>query len=242
MLSFQERIENNRDKLTKLEENLATYISQNQNEVVTAKIIILAAKFSTVPNTITRFCKKLGYDNFAEFKNNLKQELSTPKQYNSHQTIILKNFSLIDKEREQKVVQLMQKAKAVNFYALDQTGLLVKMYVKNLFALDDKFHFFEYQQELKKQILNSSNELFFFVSISGETPCVLELANLTQKKGHKIVTLTNLTANNLSAMADIALYCWTQKEEVNGYDITDKTPLLLILQSLYYAYRGILHT
>ncbi|MCA9747178.1 MAG: MurR/RpiR family transcriptional regulator, partial [Lactococcus sp.] len=187
------------------------------------------------------FCKKLGYENFSEFKINLKQELTTPESMNAHKHILLKNFDLIDKEREMKVVQLMQRAKSVNFYALDQTGLLTKMYVKSLFALDDKFQFYEYQQEMKKKILSSSHEVFFFVSLSGETPSVLELAELAKSRNHKLISLTNLTENSLVQIADIPLYCLTQKEEVNGYDTTDKTPLLLVLQSLYYTYRGILH-
>ena len=67
-----------------------------------------------------------------------------------------------------KVVQLMQRAKSVNFYALDQTGLLTKMYVKSLFALDDKFQFYEYQQEMKKKILSSSHEVFFLFLYLGK--------------------------------------------------------------------------
>ena len=152
MLSFQERVKNKENKLTELEEDLVDYILKNKEAVSQTKIVILSQKFYTVPNTITRFCKKLGYENFSEFKMNLKQELTTPVSMNSHKHILLKNFELIDKEREMKVVQLMQRAKSVNFYALDQTGLLTKMYVKSLFALDDNFQFFEYQQEMKKKI------------------------------------------------------------------------------------------
>lgn len=242
MLSFQERVKNKENRLTELEEDLATYILKNKKEVSQAKIVKLSHDFYTVPNTITRFCKKLGYDNFSEFKINLKQDLETPRSINPHRDVLLKNFDLIDKERELKVVQLMQRAKIVNFYALDQTGLFTKMYVKNLFALDDKFQFFEYQQEMKKKILNASNELFFFVSLSGETPSVLELAKLAKERHHKMISLTNLSENSLAKMSDISLYCLTQPEEVNGYDTTDKTPLLLILQSLYRTFRGILHT
>lgn len=241
MLSFQERVKNKENKLTELEEDLVDYILKNKEAVSQTKIVILSQKFYTVPNTITRFCKKLGYENFSEFKINLKQELTTPESMNAHKHILLKNFDLIDKEREMKVVQLMQRAKSVNFYALDQTGLLTKMYVKSLFALGDKFQFYEYQQEMKKKILSSSHEVFFFVSLSGETPSVLELAELAKSRNHKLISLTNLTENSLVQIADIPLYCLTQKEEVNGYDTTDKTPLLLVLQSLYYTYRGILH-
>ncbi|MFK4885748.1 MurR/RpiR family transcriptional regulator [Lactococcus petauri] len=241
MLSFQERVKNKENKLTELEEDLVDYILKNKEAVSQTKIVILSQKFYTVPNTITRFCKKLGYENFSEFKINLKQELTTPESMNAHKHILLKNFDLIDKEREMKVVQLMQRAKSVNFYALDQTVLLTKMYVKSLFALDDKFQFYEYQQEMKKKILSSSHEVFFFVSLSGETPSVLELAELAKSRNHKLISLTNLTENSLVQIADIPLYCLTQKEEVNGYDTTDKTPLLLVLQSLYYTYRGILH-
>lgn len=80
MLSFQERIRNKENRLTELEEDLADYILKHKEEVSQTKIVILSQKFYTVPNTITRFCKKLGYDNFSEFKINLKQELAIRKQ------------------------------------------------------------------------------------------------------------------------------------------------------------------
>ncbi|BDW48943.1 hypothetical protein [Lactococcus formosensis] len=63
----------------------------------------------------------------------------------------------------------------------------------------------------------------------------MELAELAKSRKHKLISLTNLTENSLAQIVDIPLYCLTEKEEVNGYDTTDKTPLVLVLQSLYYS-------
>lgn len=235
-MKFATRAANLYYKLTELEDDIVEYIKNHKAEVADTKIVTLAAEFYTVPNTITRLCRKLGYDGFVALKFELKQELSENVEENHQYLTILRNFDLIVPEREQKVINLFQKAKAVNFYAQDQTKWIAKIGTENFYAIDDKFRLFDYEKEIISQIKRSNSEIFFFISLSGETSTVLSLAELAKSNGHKVVSLTNLSENSLSKMSDVALYCYTEKVHVNHFDLTDKTPLLIILQSLFQSY------
>ncbi|MDR0298500.1 MAG: MurR/RpiR family transcriptional regulator [Streptococcaceae bacterium] len=241
-MKFNERVQNQYFRLTEIEDDLVDYIQKNKAEVAKMKIVHLAEQFYTVPNTVTRFVRKLGYDGFSELKMELKNESDYPHLMgDSYQQKINRNFELIDIAREDKVVQCLRKAKNVNFYGLGQTGLVAKICADNFYALEDKFKFIDYPNEIRHQIENGKNQLFFFISLSGETKSVLELAELAKAVGHKVIGLTNLSDNSLSRLADVALYCCTEKEVVNKYDVTDKTPILIIMQSLFKSYLAEFH-
>jgi len=235
MLSFDDRVKNYGYQMTVNEEELVDYITTHKEEVSQIKIVVLAEELDIATNTITRFCHKLNYESFSELKHRLKDE-TTKGVNNDYQNILNKNFDLIDPEREEKAVRFMSNAKKVNFYALDQTSLLLRVSAKTFFAHDDKFRFHEYQSDIKRRIELGYNEIFFFVSLTGESDSVIEMARYAKNKGHKVISLTNLSDNTLSKISDITLFCYTLDEKTNDYDTTDKTPVMIILHSLYLAY------
>ncbi|MDR0297194.1 MAG: MurR/RpiR family transcriptional regulator [Streptococcaceae bacterium] len=236
MMNFKSRTINARYKLTELDRALISHIYSHKREVSETKITSLAKAFFTVPNTITRLCHKLGYDGFSDLKAELKHELSDTTPENLQAAMLLKNLGLIDKAREAKVVTAFRKARAVNFYAVSQTGLIAKICVDNFYALDDKFLFYTYPNKLLHRIEHADNEIFFFISLSGETESVVKLAEEARAQHQTVVSLTNLTENRLSALADISLFCYTKKESVENYDVTDKTPILIVMNSLFHTF------
>lgn len=74
------------------------------------------------------------------------------------------------------------------------------------------------------------------MSLSGEKEQVVELAQEAKAKGHTVVSLTNLSSNHLAKLADINLFCYSPEIIINNYNITDKTPLLIIMNSLFQVY------
>jgi DNA-binding MurR/RpiR family transcriptional regulator len=131
---------------------------------------------------------------------------------------------------------LFNKASSVNFFAVGQTGELTKICVDNFYALNSKFTFLNFPNTVSHKIAHTQNEIFFFVSLSGETKAVLNLASQAKEKQHLVISLTHLVNNSLANLADINLFCYTQPETIDGYNITDKTPLMIILHSLFKRY------
>ncbi|MDD9323444.1 MurR/RpiR family transcriptional regulator, partial [Pediococcus acidilactici] len=110
-MKFAIRAQNLEYKLTETEENIVEYILVHQAEVVNMKIVTLAERFFTVPNTITRFCRKLGYGGFTELKVELRHELLEKQTGNQQLALIEENFGLVDEKREIKLAKLLQKAR-----------------------------------------------------------------------------------------------------------------------------------
>lgn len=237
-MKFWERVIINEHTLTDLEDSLVEYIENNKDEVSNQTITILAKHFFTVPNTISRLCHKLGYEGFVDLKSHLKQELelSNTLQTNALADYIYETINLIEKERLKKCVSLFQTSKAVTFFAVGQTGELTKIAVNNFYAFDTKFNFLEYPNTVSRKIELAKKEIFFFVSLSGETKEIIKLAEQAKFNNQIVISLTELSKNTLSKISDISLYCCIKNEKVNGYNVTDKTPLMIVLNQLFHTY------
>jgi hypothetical protein len=67
-MTFEERVQLNEDKLNDTDDQIVEYIRKNREEIGDISIQAMAKALYTVPNTIVRFAKKLGYRGFAEMK------------------------------------------------------------------------------------------------------------------------------------------------------------------------------
>lgn len=236
-MEFQERVINQEYRLTDLEDEIVRFIKHHKQIVCEMKIVELAAQFYTVPNTITRLCHKLNYSGYSELKHDLKKECdSQSTEMLPQKELLLRNFDLIDFDREKQTIQLFRNARRINFFAIGQTAYATKIIVDNFYAIEDKAFFYTYANELRHKIQHAINEIFFFISLSGEKEQIVELAQLAKQNGHTVITLTGLSSNSLAKLADISLFCYSPEISINQYNITDKTPLLIIMKSLLDSY------
>lgn len=74
-MNFHDRILLNELKLNDTDDQIVEYIKENIEKVVTQSIQKTSKELFTVPNSIVRLSKKLGYNGFSEMKFALKQEL-----------------------------------------------------------------------------------------------------------------------------------------------------------------------
>ncbi|MGB9809847.1 MAG: MurR/RpiR family transcriptional regulator, partial [Caldanaerobacter sp.] len=71
------RIKTLLSQLKGVEMQIAEYVLENSHEVVGIPITELAEKTKSSESTIVRFCRKLGYTGYQEFKVKLASSLST---------------------------------------------------------------------------------------------------------------------------------------------------------------------
>lgn len=236
-MKFKDRVLDRSYVLTDIEEEIISYIEQQISEIDSIKISQLAKQFFTVPNTITRMSHKLGYSGFSELKHAIKYEQeSTNEIYSDYKQMLTQTFDLIDSERENKICDFMKDSRRIHFYSIGQTAYVTKIIVDNFYSIDYKSYFYNYPNELEHTINHGENELFFFISLSGEKQQILSLAEKAHNKGHVVFSLTNLSNNSLARLADQRLFCYSPEERIDEYNITDKTPILLIMNSLFRSY------
>lgn len=238
-MNFQERRRLYEANFTDLEDEICDYIVAHKDKMQEIKIITLAKEFYTVPNTITRLCHKLHYTGFLEMKKALIAEESESNELSSKKYIsfIQENLDLIAEENFDSIISLFQKSKQVIIFAVGSTAFVAKIYVDTLNAIDNKFYFIEYEHELRKQINHMDNpKTILFISLTGKTEPGLQLAKDAVLSGHHVISLTDFTDNPLAKIAPYTLFCKSPKRRYKGSNVTDKLPLLLVLEKLFKAY------
>jgi DNA-binding MurR/RpiR family transcriptional regulator len=238
-MRFEERVHKFEYKLNDTDDQVVEYISQNKELVVAKSIQHLAATLFTVPNTITRLSKKLGYDGFSQLKNSLKDELDTAKNADEDSSYyyIQKTFELLDMERIETIARMIHEAKHVLFFGVGDTADFCEMMVRHLRVAGKASEFSLHRHEMLHMMEQmTKQDVLFLISLSGETQQVLEMAEKAKEKGISIVSLTHFSRNSLEKAASINLYCYAPKKMKNGYTITDRTPAMIVLQALSQFY------
>ncbi|URT70579.1 MurR/RpiR family transcriptional regulator [Cytobacillus firmus] len=238
-MHFEERIHKFEYKLNDTDDQIIEYILQNKSEFVTKSIQSLAAAFYTVPNTITRLSKKLGYDGFSHLKNSIKDEIDTTNFVDEESSyyLIQKTFELLDMEQIERVTKLIHDAKHVFFFGVGDSADFCEMMVRNLRVAGKGSEFSIHRHEVLHRIeLMNKQDVLFLISLTGETEQVLEMAERAKGRGVTIVSLTHFNRNSLQKLASFNLYCYSPKKVMNGYNITDRTPLMIVLQTISQFY------
>lgn len=235
-MKFEDRVLNNSFRLTDLEDDIINYLNREHNHIQEIKISQLASYFYTVPNTVTRLSHKLGYSGFSELKHAIMYEQDENLSDVDYQHILIQNFELIDHAREHKLCELFAESNKINFYSVGQTSYVTRIIVDNFYSVDNKSFFYLYPNELEHVINRKEKDISFFISLSGEKHQILEMAEKAKASGHTVISLTHLSNNSLSKISDYQLYCYSPEERIDEYNITDKTPVLIIMNSLFRKY------
>lgn len=235
---LEERAQKFEYKLNDTDDQIIGYIVKNKQIVATLSIQSLAAALYTVPNTITRLSKKLGYDGYSQLKNSLKDELNEEwkeqaEEQNSLYATVQKTYNLIDMDKIELIGRLLGEAKKILFFGVGDSVPFCDMMVKNLKVSGILSDFSIHAHEIRHGINQlNSGDILFLISLSGETPQVLEMAELARTKSITIISLTHFDRNPLQGIADVNLYCYAPKKVLNGHNVTDKTSLMIILRVL----------
>lgn len=232
MLSFKEVYQAHEDELTDSEEYICDYILAHRSQVKNMSITCLASNTSVVPNTITRLCKKLNYKGYTELKYNL-DTFSEDSQAFSQRILFENTVKLINKKKEVQIINLFSKAKKVVFCASGETGNVGRYFTYAFNAVYNNSVFCSYTEEIWDILNHYSNLIVCMLSFSGDSEQTLKIAKLVKEKNIKLITVSDVSHfSPLAKMADIPLFCYSPNIFYKGYNLTNKMPMFIVLNSL----------
>lgn len=241
-MPFHSQICSNANNLNKNENEILSYCMKHSNIVFHMKISDLAESLYTSPASVVRFCKKLGFSGFSEFKAALKLEVNSNHElFESHSSDffrdIEKTTQLINEEIIEKLIDLIHEKNRIEFYAVGSSRMVANELTKKFqsigklaFCYDDSS-----LMNISSKALSDKDVVIAF-STSGETN--LMLSACTQAKSHKatIVSITDLSNNTLSKIADISLYGSSTSFVKADIFIRSRVQLLMIGEYLFFRY------
>ncbi|MFH0068636.1 MurR/RpiR family transcriptional regulator [Peribacillus sp. NPDC056705] len=243
-------IECSMDKFTKTEEELANYILQRPEEVSQLTISQIAKKLHISPATITRFCQKLAFSGFNEFKHELKRFVdlrNTPKNmknikqvdyfaklYQDHLGIIDNTFHITTYDDIQKAVSYLTQANKIHVYGIGSSGIAAQEFKSKFFRIGLAVEAItDPHQSMMDAALSNENSVVIGISISGTTKEVISSVKIAKKQGSRILIFTGDKKSELSQLGDISLSVTSKNSMHMGQNISPLLPLLLLFDLIY---------
>lgn len=243
-------IECSMDKFTKTEEELANYILQRPEEVSQLTISQIAKKLHISPATITRFCQKLAFSGFNEFRHELKRFVdlrNTPKNmknikqvdyfaklYQDHLGIIDNTFHITTYDNIQKAVSFLTKANKIHVYGIGSSGIAAQEFKSKFFRIGLTVETItDPHQSMMDAALSNENSVVIGISISGTTKEVISAVKIAKKQGARILVFTGDKNSELSQLGDLSLLVTSKNSMHMGQNISPLLPLLLLFDLIY---------
>ena len=215
----------------------------DMNSLIHMSITDLSSKINITEATILRFCKKLGYKGYSDFKIALSQDISyqKPEMKNS---IIEKSYNRINSALEFTISNLdTSMIKEITKHILSADKICVfgignsyvpTMYIYNSLVKEGINIWISTDSHIRKMLaLNLTKDDFvILLSSSGKTTEMINIAKVCAKMGIPIAVITNQANSELSSYASYLLLSSTKEIEYNGCEASSIVSQTFILDIL----------
>ena len=213
-MRLEEIINQHRSELNDTDMLIYKYILQHRSEARHISIHLLAKNCAVSSATIVRFAQKLGFDGFGDLKAVLKLEEGERSYYSEDVLEDLRSFYAQTTERVLKR----------NFDSA------------SIYEISGHEEFTSLSKGL------TPDDLFIFVSLSGETPTVVDFARQLRLLDVPFISITKLHDNTLASLSTVNLYVSPARFQL--YDADDERtafqsmlPYFMLVEVWYVKYR-----
>ena len=214
-----DRIEGLRPVATKTEVRLIDGLKKIEKEdIIYMSITELASLLGVAEATFLRFCRKLDYRGFQDFKLNLSQELGSEKRIADDMTdAIFETYKQLDYDDCIAVAKLIIGAGKCCVFGVGNSAVAPVMLKNKLVRAGI---YVENTSDTHMQTIIASNlgkgDVILLVSVSGATKDIINLAEIAKKNGTAIVVITNYNRSPLAKYADYTFYTCRKEAAYEG--------------------------
>ena len=231
---------------TKTEKKIVDGILEIPAEkIIYMSISDLAAKLNVADATLVRFCKKLGYAGFQDFKLNLSQSISEednssncPTGHIAMQMIsaINETARAVDYKQYLEIADTMINSGKICAFGVGNSAITA-MEISNVFARLGVM--VTYTPDPHMQTMITANlekgDTVILISVSGSTKDIIDVAEIAKMRGVKIVVITCYDKSPLAKYADYTLLSTKKEAAYEGGSVSTIVSISYIINVLYNA-------
>ncbi|OHX48057.1 MurR/RpiR family transcriptional regulator [Cytobacillus oceanisediminis] len=238
------------EKFTSSESELAKYIIGNPDEISQLSINQIAKKIHISPATITRFCQKISFSGFNEFKHELKRYIDLRNKpavssdikeidyfsnlYQNHLEIIETTFRNMTYFDIQQAITLLTEAERVHVYGIGNSGIAAQEFKWKFFRIGIQVESItDPHQAVMDAALSSDRSLVIGISVSGKTKEIIDAVKISKRQGASVLAISSDKSSELSRLADLSLLVTSKNSMHMGQNISPTLPLFLLFDLLY---------
>ena len=248
-MRLEEIINQHRKSLNDTDMVIWKYILQHRSESRHISIHELARACCVSSTTVLRFAQKLGFDGFGGLKAVMRMEGPDQAVY---QTDVLQDLGVFYEQTWDKLIKrnfdsasrLVHEANRVFAFASGYVQSNVVQELKRLFFYDNVLIYEISGRAEFYSILEmlTPDDLFVFVSLSGESPTVTEFGSELRLRDIPFISITKLHDNTLASLSTVNLY--VSPATFRLYEGSDERPAFqsmmpyfLLVETWYVKYR-----
>lgn len=245
-----------RDQLTKAENKICDYIEEYMNNSIYMTVTEIANGCGVGEATVTRFCRKLGFRSFLEFKMTMAQEFkngamgdenldninlnedsieSLAKQmYDTNISFLESSFKGLNYKELEEITGSISNAKKVYFVGVGHSGIIAEeSYYKFMRIGIDCNCFRDAHTIVMMSPLMKEGDVMFVISHSGNTSEINIAVEIAKKNGVNIIALTENLMSKLARISDYIINYVSPETKVETGSITSKISQAFIIDLIY---------
>ncbi len=231
------------------------YAYEHTEELLEMSIQEFSAHVDYSPATILRFCKKLEYSGYAEFKYALRAEqrergLQNTGLKNTHafsagisidtmRSNLEATAKLIREEYLNEVFQYFDSKCPIFLWSPGGlTSVVVEYLEKLLLSIGRQEVYFIESVKMFQHILSgcSPESLLVLISTSGKYPPTIRLGKIAQANSIPILSVTPYTSNEVAELSDTNFRFFTDQRENLGAEFTSRLPIFFVINMIIQCY------
>lgn len=244
---------------TPSEKKIADFILANQDGLAYLSIGQLAAGAAVAEATVSRFCRRLGFRNFVEFKltaantalrfkpanNPLSGQIERSdtvedicrKLYSAEVDALAQTMEVLNAAEVVRAADLLENARRVLF--MGQGGsMLLAQEAAHLFSTVGN-HFIpvidSHMQAIAAAMMEQGDVILFF-SYSGSTRAMMETLKLAKERGGRVILVTRFPKSPGAELSDIVLQCGANENPLQSGSIAARIAQMYLVDVLFSEY------
>lgn len=219
-------------EISKSEQLAADYFIKNKDHIFKYPLASLAKMSGTSQGAWVRFCKSMGYDGLKGLKKALFDETSkstasvrkpeirfTDVQDFASVSSIAENVCnscieaihmthrLFDEDIMESAAQCIIRARSVKLFGISASGLVASDFYQKLLRIGYSVDYAsDYHVALTYAATSTAQDAALLFSNSGETPEILQVADILKSNKTTVIGITKHTLNSLAQKCDYVLY------------------------------------
>ncbi|MEG0367033.1 MAG: MurR/RpiR family transcriptional regulator [Coprobacillus sp.] len=239
--------------LSKKEKSIADFILENPKKVSRSTINEISNELSIADSTFFQFTRKLGYNGFRDFRNDLLTEefdaeisvhenishddnalTMAKKAFESSIHALEDTKNLLDLDSLNKAANIILNTNNLVFFGIGGSNIIASdAYHKFLRSPVRCQHAEDFHIQLMQASLLTKDDCAFLISHTGLTKEAIQIAEVVKKNGTRLIVVTSFPLSPLAKMADVVFISSSEETGYRSESLSSRISQLSITDALF---------
>lgn len=247
------------DAFSDIEKSIAEYILKIDMKIKKESVRHIAEHTYTSPSSVMRFCQKLGFEGYVDFKEAYIQEIEylsshfqdvdanypfLPNDKNVviankigilYEETIKDTLTLIHHDTLQQAANMLEKAKNIYVCSSGASKDIAKVFKDNMLKIGKTVISYHNTSDIYYEAcFRDQTSCFIIISYSGETARAVKVAQKLKERHIPMIVITSYGQNTLTNLSECCLYISTRQKLISNLgNFSINLSILYILDILY---------